>query len=502
MSVIQPRWEWRTFGRRFGAAENAFAAMTSTGIQDSDELYLISVDGDTVKIRDGLLDIKRLREVDADGLQRWEPVLKADFPISTSDVASVFEALRAPLPALERESYTLDQFLEEVIGDDGPVRRVPVHKHRVRYTVNGCTSEVTDATVDGRPVRTIAIESPDATAVLDAVRQVGLEGFVNTSYPKGVAAVLDGRQPRHAVIDVGTNSVKFHVGERDASNVWRRIVDRAVVTRLGEGLVQGGGIGAGPRDRTATAIADMVREALDLDVVAIVAVGTAGLRAAANSSEVINAFRERAGITVTTITGEEEGRLAYLAAIQRNGHPEGSVAVFDTGGGSSQFTFGFDTRVDERFSLPVGAVRYTERFGLGSAVTADVLAEARAAIDADLARIDGRPPPDRLIAMGGVVTNLAAIKLGLATYDPDVVNNSTLDRAEIDRQIEIFRGLDADARRTIVGMQPARADVILAGACIVRAVMDKLGQDELTVCDRGLRHGLLDERFGAASGVE
>ena len=117
VSAILPRWEWRTFGRRFGAAENAFAAMTSTGIQDSDELYLVSEDGDTVKIRDGLLDIKRLREVDADGLQRWEPVLKADFPISTSDVASVFEALRVPLPALERDSYTLDQFLEEVIGD-------------------------------------------------------------------------------------------------------------------------------------------------------------------------------------------------------------------------------------------------------------------------------------------------------------------------------------------------------------------------------------------------
>ena len=93
MSAILPRWEWRTFGRRFGAAENAFAAMTSTGVQESDELYLISADGDTVKVRDGLMDIKRLREVDADGLQRWEPVLKADFPISTIDVASVFEAL-------------------------------------------------------------------------------------------------------------------------------------------------------------------------------------------------------------------------------------------------------------------------------------------------------------------------------------------------------------------------------------------------------------------------
>ncbi len=502
MSAIIPRWEWRTFGQRFGPAEAAFAAMTSTGVQESDEQYLISEDGDTVKVRGGLMDVKRLREVDAHGLQRWEPVLKAEFPISMSDVATVFEALNVTPPALERDSYTLDQFLEEVIGTAGPVRPVNVHKRRVRYAVNGCTSEVTDVVIDGRDVRTIAIESPDAAAVVEAVRQVGLEGFVNTSYPKGLAAVLDGRPPRYAVIDVGTNSVKFHVAERDGSKAWHRVVDRAVVTRLGEGLVDGGDIGDEPRDRTATAIAGMVDEAMDLDVVAIAAVGTAGLRAAGNSLKVIDAFRTRAGVTVTTITGEEEGRLAYLAAIQRNGHPEGSVAVLDTGGGSSQFTFGSDTRVDERFSLPVGAVRYTERFGLAGAVKADVLSEARAAIDADLARIDGRPAPDRLIAMGGVVTNLAAIKLGLATYDPDIVNKSVLDRAGIDEQIELFRGQDADSRRTIVGMQPARADVILAGACIVRAVMDKLGQDALTVCDRGLRHGLLDERFGAASGVE
>jgi exopolyphosphatase / guanosine-5'-triphosphate,3'-diphosphate pyrophosphatase len=95
------------------------------------------------------------------------------------------------------------------------------------------------------------------------------------------------------------------------------------------------------------------------------------------------------------------------------------------------------------------------------------------------------------------VTNLTAVKLGLATYDPDAVQGATLDRAEIDRQIERYRALDADARRATVGLQPKRADVILAGACIVRTVMEKLGQETLTVSDRGLRHGLLIDRFGA-----
>jgi exopolyphosphatase/guanosine-5'-triphosphate,3'-diphosphate pyrophosphatase len=153
--------------------------------------------------------------------------------------------------------------------------------------------------------------------------------------------------------------------------------------------------------------------------------------------------------------------------------------------------------VEERFSVNVGAVRYTERFGLAGAVAAEVLGDALAAIAADLSRLDGRSRPDALVAMGGAVTNMTAVKLALATYDPDLVQGAILDRAEIDRQIELYRTRDAERRRQIVGLQPKRAEVILAGACIVRTVMDKLGQQTLTVSDRGLRHGLLLDRFGA-----
>lgn len=196
------------------------------------------------------------------------------------------------------------------------------------------------------------------------------------------------------------------------------------------------------------------------------------------------------------ISGEEESRLAYVATIAGLGRPAGPVVVFDTGGGSSQFTFGHGTRVDERFSVDVGAVRYTERFGLDRAVSVDVLQEALAAISRDLARLDGRASPSALVGMGGAVTNITAVSHGLSTYDPERVQGSVLERAEIDRQVELYRTRDADARRTIVGLQPKRAEVILAGACIVRTVMEKLGQASLTVSDRGLRHGVLAERYG------
>jgi exopolyphosphatase/guanosine-5'-triphosphate,3'-diphosphate pyrophosphatase len=293
---------------------------------------------------------------------------------------------------------------------------------------------------------------------------------------------------------VGTNSVKFRIAERGPNA--RAIVDRAELTSLGEGLDLRGEIGAEAIERTATAIAGMVDEAKRNGARAIAAVGTAGLRMARNSAAVVEAIRARTGVAIEVISGDDEGRLAYLAVKAGLGASAGSLVVFDTGGGSTQLTFGKGEHVDERFSVNVGAVRYTERFGLAGAVTLDVLRDARAAIAVDLSRLDGRPRPDALVAMGGAVTNLAAVKHGLAKYDPDVVQGSVLERAEIDRQIELYRSRDAAARREIVGLQPKRAGVILAGACIVRTVMDKLGSSALTVSDRGLRHGVLAERFG------
>ena len=96
--MIVPRWEWRTFGDRFGAAEEVLAGSSPTGVEETDELYLLSQDGDNVKIRADLMDIKALRAVDRHGLQQWEPVLKAAFPLTAADVATTFEALRQPLP--------------------------------------------------------------------------------------------------------------------------------------------------------------------------------------------------------------------------------------------------------------------------------------------------------------------------------------------------------------------------------------------------------------------
>jgi exopolyphosphatase/guanosine-5'-triphosphate,3'-diphosphate pyrophosphatase len=467
-------------------------------VQQSDETYLLSQESDaSVKVRDGLMDVKLLEAVDGNGLEQWRPVLKGEFPLTAADVQTVLDALGVSAPQLTRDAYTLEQLVDEVVGASPALAAVAVHKQRAHYDVNGCMAELSDVTAGKRSARTIAVEAEDPELVAATVRELGLADRPNVCMARGLKTMLDLDPVRFAVIDVGTNSVKLHVGERRVGGTWLTVVDRAEVTRLGEGLDETGALQPEPMRRTADAIVGMVEESRREGAAEIAAVATAGMRQAENSAELVETVRERSGVGIEVISGEHEARLAYVAATSELDVGRGSLVVFDTGGGSTEFTFGRAGRVEERFSLDVGAARYTERFGLDGVVSDDALAQALEAIAADLAQLDGRQPPAALVGLGGALTNLAAVSHGLAEYDPDVVQGTVLDRAEVDRQIELYRTRSADERREIVGLQPARAEVILAGACIVRTVLDKLQCEELTVSDRGLRHGLLVERFGS-----
>ncbi|HYJ23579.1 MAG TPA: Ppx/GppA family phosphatase, partial [Acidimicrobiia bacterium] len=313
MTTIVPRWEWRTFGSDFGTAEEVFAALEPTAIQESDEVYLRTGSGPIVKIRDGLMDVKVLQVVSPEGLEQWVPIMKEGFPLSAENVARVFAMLEIATPPLHRDSYTLDQFLTEVLESHPEVSAVPIHKRRVRYTLGGCMAEVTDLLVDGVPMRTIAIESEDPNQVIAAVNSAGMQDLVNHNFVRAMTAILADQAARYAVIDVGTNSVKFHVAEQSADGRWTAIVDRAELTRLGEGQVPNGPISDDAMERTGQAIAEMVDEARQNRARAIFLVGTAALRTASNRDEVIDHIRKRTGFVVEAISGEEEARLAYLA---------------------------------------------------------------------------------------------------------------------------------------------------------------------------------------------
>jgi exopolyphosphatase/guanosine-5'-triphosphate,3'-diphosphate pyrophosphatase len=496
---IVPRWEWRTFGDDLGTADQQLAGLPAERSEASDELYILSEHGDaSVKIRDGLMDVKHLERLSAEHeLELWRPVMKAAFPLSNDEAAFVLTTLQGTLPASARAEYSLADFLDELVAPDPALLAAAVHKRRAHYTVDNCMVELTQLRTEDRTTRTLAIESPDPVRVSALIYRFGLGGRRNVNVARGLKALLGFGARRYAVVDVGTNSVKYHLGERRADRTSCTVADRAEITRLGEDLDASGRLADDAIERTVEAVCAMVDDARRDRALEVAAVGTAGLRVASNREEFLDAVLVRCGITVEVISGEEEARLAYLAATSALPRASGRLAVFDSGGGSTQFTFGERNHVEEQFSVNVGAVRVVERYHLDGIVSAEVISAALDAIGADLDVLDARARPDAIVGMGGTATNLAAVKHRLAEYDPEVVHGTTLDVAEVDRQIDLYRTRDVEQRRAIVGLQPARAEVILGGACIVRTILAKLGCESFTVSDRGLRHGLFAERFGS-----
>jgi exopolyphosphatase / guanosine-5'-triphosphate,3'-diphosphate pyrophosphatase len=186
---IVPRWEWRTFGTDFGEADARFAVMDPEMTQESDEIYLVSsVIDKAVKLRAGLMDIKSLERVSDAGLEQWRPVLKVEVPLSPENAERVCAALGAAPPATRRDSYTLEQLVEELRESQPDLRTAPLHKKRLHYTVGGCMAEMTEVLVEGKVSRTLALESEDPDRVVAAMRDLKLTGRENTSYPRWLGA--------------------------------------------------------------------------------------------------------------------------------------------------------------------------------------------------------------------------------------------------------------------------------------------------------------------------
>jgi exopolyphosphatase / guanosine-5'-triphosphate,3'-diphosphate pyrophosphatase len=188
---IVPRWEWRTFGDSFGSAETLLAAHEPEMVQESDELYVLSREGDaSVKVRDDLMDVKQLEAVNEDGLEQWRPVLKNSFPLSAADVATMLEALGVDGPGTTRDAYTLEQLLAEVVEPTESLTAVEVHKRRAHYRPGGCMVELSEISSGGRSSRTIAVESEDPALVSATVRELGLDDRANVCLARGLKTML------------------------------------------------------------------------------------------------------------------------------------------------------------------------------------------------------------------------------------------------------------------------------------------------------------------------
>ncbi len=308
----------------------------------------------------------------------------------------------------------------------------------------------------------------------------------------------EGKAPRgpvkKAVIDVGTNSVKYCLAEGQEGR-FRILDDRVEIARLGEGLGASGQISAEALERNLKALEGFVARARGAGASEIAAVGTMALRTASNAGEFLKALKERTNLDLKVLSGEEEARLSYRAVMTLPGALKGRLVSFDTGGGSTEFAFCRDGKVKRQFSLDLGAVTATEAFFPTSPVEPGRLQWAMAALKRALKKGGLWGYGNALVGIGGSVTTLASVKLGLRRYAPEAVQGTVLTCQDLDCQIELYSSCSLSQRRKIPGLAPMRADVILAGACIVKAVMELLHRKSCTVSARSLRHGLLEELF-------
>jgi exopolyphosphatase/guanosine-5'-triphosphate,3'-diphosphate pyrophosphatase len=322
--------------------------------------------------------------------------------------------------------------------------------------------------------------------------------------------------PRFATIDVGTNTVLLLVAER-RGDALVPIRERAEITRLGRGVDATGRLDPAAIRDTVAVLVSYAADARALGVSGIACVATSAARDAANGGEFFAAARDQAGLVPEVIPGDEEARLVYVTAWRDFGgpgeavHPERSgrtaaaeskgpgrpLAVLDVGGGSTEFIVGEGAAPRARVSVQIGAVRVTERHVRAHPISAAELAAMREDARRTLEPVGALPPAAgaRLVGVAGTVTTLCAVAQALPRYDGEKVHGATLRLAEIDALIARMAALPVAARAALPGMEPKRADVIVGGAVVVSEAMRRAGFAELTVSDRGVRWGLLYDRF-------
>lgn len=187
MQDIVPRWEWRTFTNDLKQAEVNIRQHPEGKVRESAEVYILSeVSMDNTKMRDGLMDIKTLQQVNEDRLELWLPIMKGQFPLPVAEIEKVFKCFRVSAPKFQREQYTFEQYLDEVITPSKLLKAVNVHKKRTGFTINSCIVEIAEVTVGEKKVKTAAVEMEDPAMVIKTVRELGLDNFPNINYLRGL----------------------------------------------------------------------------------------------------------------------------------------------------------------------------------------------------------------------------------------------------------------------------------------------------------------------------
>lgn len=301
---------------------------------------------------------------------------------------------------------------------------------------------------------------------------------------------------RFAAIDVGTNSVLLLVAEREADGRFSAVAERSEITRLGQGVDKTKTLAPEAMETTLKVLERFATEARELGAKGIVVSATSAARDSSNGKDFIAAAKARAGLDVEIISGAEEARLSF-ASVHADFGGQSPLVVLDIGGGSTEFIFGAPNGdVSFRHSFDVGSVRLTERHVHTDPPTEGELKTISGLLEDTFAKVPKASAGAKMIAVAGTATTIAAVAHHVTPYDPALIHGSTLTLAEIESTIGRLASLPTHLRKTVPGLQPKRADVIVAGALVLRAAVKAIGVSELLISDRGLRWGLLVDRFG------
>jgi exopolyphosphatase/guanosine-5'-triphosphate,3'-diphosphate pyrophosphatase len=298
---------------------------------------------------------------------------------------------------------------------------------------------------------------------------------------------------RLTCIDIGTNTILMLIADVGPNRSIVAVRDEHVIARLGKGVDADRKITPATCDRVLSVLQRYQEISKSLGSEKIIACGTSALRDARNSGEIIAAIKEKVGLEVSVLSGEEEADLTFLGAVSEFSEGDGDrpQAVLDIGGGSTELTIGNSGSVNSRLSISLGSVRLTERILRSSPPSEHSLELAVREVKAQISSFPHLPPGAQLTGVAGTPTTLAAIDLRLGNYDPNLVSGHVLTLRSIERMFDHLRTCDPDQMtRDFPQIEEGRRDVILAGMIILIESMRYLAVENIRVSDRGLRYGI------------
>lgn len=289
---------------------------------------------------------------------------------------------------------------------------------------------------------------------------------------------------RVAVIDIGTNSTRLLLAGLSGAGKIKPFYTELKATRLGEGI-DGGMLLSKAISRTVAAIVELVAEARKREASVVVVVATSAVRDANNREIFLDEVYQKTGMQVRVLSGQEEAFLNYMGVSGEYGDFLQSTLIVDIGGGSTEFTWKQGGKFFCR-SIKAGAVRMTEGRQSSQSIR-EIMKETLE----DIRRVNLH----KLIGVGGTVTTLAAVDIGLEIYDQTLVHGYKLTRIAICQHMKRFIAAGAEGRKRIVGLQEERSDIIVAGVRILLNVMDSLEMKEIQVSEADLMYGLALEKY-------